>query len=95
MTPPTPARPAGVAMSSTLVPLRTCSPRTLTTASVSPATSRAAICAIAPDYAAPITEWLSGSAAAWTEVLAARTSAERATIVSALCAYEAALEQRT
>jgi DNA-binding MarR family transcriptional regulator len=34
---------------------------------------RRRIVAIAPDYAAPITEWLSGSAAAWTEVLEAIT----------------------
>ena len=32
---------------------------------------RRRIVALAPDYAAPIAEWLSGSAAAWTEVLAA------------------------
>src|ERR1700759_549714 len=42
--PATPVRPSGVAMSPTLVPLRACSPRTLVTASVSPATRRAAIC---------------------------------------------------
>ena len=34
---------------------------------------RRRIVAIAPDYAAPITEWLSGSATAWTEVLATLT----------------------
>ena len=49
--------------------------------------------AIAPDYAAPITEWLSGSATAWTEVLATLTPAERATIVGTMRAYEAALEK--
>jgi DNA-binding MarR family transcriptional regulator len=41
---------------------------------------RRRIVAIAPHYAAPITEWLSVSAAAWTEVLAAdarRTSDDR------------------
>jgi hypothetical protein len=43
MLPPIPDRPAGVATSSTLVPPRACSPRTLATASVSPATSRAAV----------------------------------------------------
>jgi DNA-binding MarR family transcriptional regulator len=49
--------------------------------------------AIAPDYATPITEWLSGSATAWTEVLAALTPGERATIVGTMRAYEAALER--
>src|ERR1700692_1600138 len=39
---------------------------------------RRRIVAIAPDYAAPITEWLSGSATGWTEVLAALTPAGRA-----------------
>ena len=53
---------------------------------------RRRIVAIAPDYAAPITQWLSGSAAAWTEVLAALTPTERATIVATMRAYEAALE---
>ena len=51
------------------------------------------IIAIAPDYAAPIAEWLSGSAAAWTEVLAALTPAERATVVGTMRAYEVALEK--
>jgi DNA-binding MarR family transcriptional regulator len=54
---------------------------------------RRRIVAIAPDYAAAITQWLSGSAAAWTEVLAALTPAERATIVTTLRAYEAALDK--
>ena len=54
---------------------------------------RRRIVAIAPDYAPPITEWLSGSVHAWTEVLAALTPAERATIVAAMRAYEAALEK--
>ena len=54
---------------------------------------RRRIVAIAPDYAAPITEWLSGSAAAWTEVLEALTPAQRATIVATMRAYEAALEE--
>jgi DNA-binding MarR family transcriptional regulator len=53
---------------------------------------RRRIVAIAPDYAAPITEWLSGSAAAWTEVLEALTPAQRATIVATMRAYEAAME---
>ena len=54
---------------------------------------RRRIVAIAPDYAAPITEWLSGSDAAWTEVLEALTPAQRATIVATMRAYEAALEE--
>ena len=54
---------------------------------------RRRIVTIAPDYAAPIAKWLSGSAAAWTEVLAALTPAERATVVGAMRACEAALEQ--
>jgi len=41
--PPMPVRPSGVATSSTLVPLRACSPRTLATASVSLAMSRAGL----------------------------------------------------
>ncbi|MEO3860480.1 hypothetical protein ABGB08_36735 [Acrocarpospora sp. B8E8] len=56
---------------------------------------RRRIVAIASDYAAPITEWLSGSATAWTEVLAALTPAERVTIVATMRAYEAALEKHT
>lgn len=54
---------------------------------------RRRIIAIAPDYAASITEWLSGSATAWTEVLAELTPTERATIVATMRAYEAALEK--
>jgi DNA-binding MarR family transcriptional regulator len=54
---------------------------------------RRRIVAIAPGYAAAITQWLSGSAAAWTEVLAALAPAERATIVAAMRAYEAALDK--
>ena len=54
---------------------------------------RRRIVAIAPDYAAPITEWLSGSAAAWTEVLEALTPAQRATIVATMREHEAALEE--
>jgi DNA-binding MarR family transcriptional regulator len=54
---------------------------------------RRRIVAIAPGYAAPIAQWLSGSTAAWTEVLAALTPAERATIVAAMRAYEAALDK--
>jgi DNA-binding MarR family transcriptional regulator len=54
---------------------------------------RRRIVAIAASYTAPITQWLSGSAAAWTEVLAALTPPERATIVATMRAYEAALEK--
>ena len=55
---------------------------------------RRRIVAIAPDYAGPINEWLSGSAAAWTETLAALTPAQRATIVAAMRGYEAALDKQ-
>jgi len=55
---------------------------------------RRRIIAIAPGYAVPITQWLSGSATAWTEVLSALTPAERATIVATMRAYEAALDER-
>jgi DNA-binding MarR family transcriptional regulator len=54
---------------------------------------RRRIVAIAPDYATSIAQWLSGSAAAWTEVLEALTPEQRATIVTAMRAYEAALER--
>jgi DNA-binding MarR family transcriptional regulator len=54
---------------------------------------RRRIVAIAPGYAAPITQWLSGSAAAWTEALDALTPSERATIVATMRAYEAALDK--
>jgi DNA-binding MarR family transcriptional regulator len=54
---------------------------------------RRRIIAIAPAYMAPITQWLSGSAAAWTEVLDALTPSERTTIVTAMRAYEAALDK--
>jgi DNA-binding MarR family transcriptional regulator len=54
---------------------------------------RRRIVAIAPDYAAPITQWLSGSATAWSETLAALTPTERAMIVGTMRAYEAALEK--
>jgi DNA-binding MarR family transcriptional regulator len=54
---------------------------------------RRRIVAIAPAYAVPVTEWLSGSATAWTEVLAALTPTQRATIVATMRAYEAALEK--
>jgi DNA-binding MarR family transcriptional regulator len=52
---------------------------------------RRRIVAIAPNYATPITQWLSGSVTAWTEVLATLTPAQRATIVGTMRAYEAAL----
>ena len=54
---------------------------------------RRRIVAIAPGYADSIAEWLSGSTAAWTEVLAALTPAQRSTIVATMRAYEAALEK--
>ena len=54
---------------------------------------RRRIVAIAPDYAAAIAQWLSGSAAAWTEVLGALTPADRATIVATMRAYEAVLDK--
>ena len=54
---------------------------------------RRRIVAIAPDYTAAITQWLSGSVTAWTEVLAALTPAERVTIVATMRAYEAALDK--
>ena len=56
---------------------------------------RRRIVAIAGGYARPITQWLSGNAAAWTEVLAALTPPERATIVATMRAYEAALDKHT
>jgi DNA-binding MarR family transcriptional regulator len=56
---------------------------------------RRRIVAIAPDFAAPIAQWLSGSADAWTEVLAGLTPAQRATVVATMRAYEAALDQRS
>ena len=54
---------------------------------------RRRIVAIVPDYAASIAEWLSGSAAAWTEVLEALTPAQRSTLVATMRAYEAALDK--
>jgi hypothetical protein len=96
MVPPRAERPSGVATSSTLVPPRACSPRTPATALTreeDDADRRRRIVAIAPGSAAPIAEWLSGSAAAWTEVLEALTPAQRSTIVAAMRAYEAALEK--
>ncbi|MFF6959394.1 hypothetical protein [Streptomyces sp. NPDC008317] len=51
------------------------------------------IVAIAPAYAAPIGEWLSASASAWERVMRGLDPAGRATVIAALYAYEAALEQ--
>ncbi|WP_141579798.1 MarR family winged helix-turn-helix transcriptional regulator [Actinomadura sp. WMMA1423] len=58
-----------------------------------PADRRRRIVAIAPDYAAPISQWLSGSASAWERVMRDLVPAERATVLKALRAYETALEQ--
>ena len=58
-----------------------------------PADRRRRIIAIAPAYAAPIGEWLSGSASAWERVMRDLEPAERATVITALRAYEAALDQ--
>jgi DNA-binding MarR family transcriptional regulator len=55
---------------------------------------RRRIIAIAPAYAAPIRAWLSGSATAWEHVMSGLTPTERATVVTALCSYEALLEHR-
>jgi DNA-binding MarR family transcriptional regulator len=60
-----------------------------------PADRRRRIVAIAPAYTAPITEWLSGNASAWERVMRDLTPADRATVITALHAYEAALEQNT
>ncbi|MEV6008787.1 helix-turn-helix domain-containing protein [Streptomyces sp. NPDC051976] len=58
-----------------------------------PADRRRRIVAIAPAYAAPIGEWLSGSASAWESVMRDLAPSERATVLGALHAYEAALEE--
>ncbi|MFD7466925.1 MarR family winged helix-turn-helix transcriptional regulator [Streptomyces tendae] len=58
-----------------------------------PADRRRRIVAIAPAYAAPIGAWLSASTSAWENVMRGLDPAERATVVNALHAYEAALEQ--
>ncbi|MFE1589104.1 hypothetical protein ACFW6Q_25875 [Streptomyces sp. NPDC058737] len=58
-----------------------------------PADRRRRIIAIAPACAAPISEWLSGSASAWERVMRGLDPAERATVITALHAYETALEQ--
>lgn len=54
---------------------------------------RRRIVAIASEYADSIAEWLSGTATAWTEVLADLTPAERATIVNTMRAFESALDK--
>jgi len=54
---------------------------------------RRRIIAIAAGYTAAISQWLSGSAAAWTEVLDALTPGERATIVATMRSYEAAFDR--
>ncbi|MDQ0913109.1 DNA-binding MarR family transcriptional regulator [Streptomyces canus] len=58
-----------------------------------PADRRRRIIAIAPAYAVPISEWLAGSASAWECVMHGLDPAERATVITALHAYETALEQ--
>ncbi|MFF3503472.1 MarR family winged helix-turn-helix transcriptional regulator [Streptomyces sp. NPDC003247] len=58
-----------------------------------PADRRRRIIAIAPAYAPPIGQWLSGSTSAWEHVMRGLTPAERATVITALHNYEAALEQ--
>ncbi|MFE6888024.1 MarR family winged helix-turn-helix transcriptional regulator [Streptomyces sp. NPDC057694] len=58
-----------------------------------PADRRRRIVAIAPAYVAPISEWLSASAFAWKRVMRGLDPAERATVITALQAYEGALEQ--
>jgi DNA-binding MarR family transcriptional regulator len=54
---------------------------------------RRRIIAIAPGATVSIAQWLSGSAAAWTEVLDALTPGGRATVVAVMRAYEAALDR--
>ncbi|MFD8573371.1 MarR family winged helix-turn-helix transcriptional regulator [Streptomyces sp. NPDC059639] len=58
-----------------------------------PADRRRRIVAIAPAYVVPISEWLSASAFAWKRVMRGLDPAERATVITALQAYEGALEQ--
>ncbi|WP_433328263.1 MarR family winged helix-turn-helix transcriptional regulator [Spirillospora sp. CA-294931] len=57
-----------------------------------PADRRRRIVAIAPAFATPIAEWLSGSVTAWETVMRDLSPAERATVITALRAYETALE---
>ena len=54
---------------------------------------QAQIIAIASAYTAPISQWLSGNASAWDRVMRNLDPTERATVIAALRAYEAALEQ--
>ncbi|MFD0691085.1 MarR family winged helix-turn-helix transcriptional regulator [Actinomadura fibrosa] len=54
---------------------------------------RRRIVAIAPAYTAPISDWLSGNASAWERVMRDLEPADRATVIAALRAYEAALAQ--
>lgn len=56
---------------------------------------RRRIITITPAYAGPIRAWLSGSATAWEHVMSGLTATERATVVTALRSYEAALEHRS
>jgi DNA-binding MarR family transcriptional regulator len=56
---------------------------------------RRRIVAIDPSFAAPIKQWLAGSASAWTTVLDSIRPAERAIVINTMRAYEAALEQHT
>lgn len=60
---------------------------------VDPADRRRRIVAIAGAYTAAITEWLSGSATAWEHVMRDLAPPERATVITALRGYEAALER--
>jgi DNA-binding MarR family transcriptional regulator len=61
---------------------------------VDPADRRRHIIAIAPAHTATIGQWLSGSASAWERVMRDLEPGERATVITALLAYEAALEPR-
>jgi DNA-binding MarR family transcriptional regulator len=54
---------------------------------------RRKIIAIAARYAAPIRQWLAGTATAWSSVLGALTPAERATVVNTMRAFETALDR--
>ncbi|WP_082802090.1 MarR family transcriptional regulator [Herbidospora cretacea] len=59
-----------------------------------PADRRRRIIAIARPYAEPIRAWLSGSATAWEHVMSGLSPADRATVVTALRSFEAALDHR-
>lgn len=58
-----------------------------------PADRRRRIISISPAHAEPIRQWLSGNASAWKSVMLDLSPAQRTTVVSALLAYETALEQ--